>query len=65
LTEQLINYKPVSEPKRQFGFKWLGEQAEARRVREERTYRYVQWTFFAALAAVFVGVIGVLVTLLH
>jgi len=36
-----------------------------RRIREEQTYRYVQWTFFAALAAVVVGTIGVVVTLFH
>jgi hypothetical protein len=62
---QLVYYTPVPEPKRQFGFKWLGEEAQARRGREEQTYRYVQWTFFAALAAVIVGIVGVIVTLFH
>jgi hypothetical protein len=51
---------------------WVAEQvakeelqAQARRAREDKTYHYVQWTFFAALAAVIVGVIGVIVTLFH
>lgn len=55
----------IPEPKRQFGFHWLGEQARARNVRELRLYRYAKWTFVAAVAAVIVGVVGVLVTLLH
>jgi hypothetical protein len=56
---------PIPEAKRQFGFRWLGEQASKRRVREEKTYWYVKWTFWAALAAVGVGMIGVVVTVLH
>ena len=50
------------EPKRQFAFRWLRGKAKERKLREEQTYRYVQWTFWAALAAVFVGIIGVAVT---
>ena len=33
-------------------FRWLGDEAQARRLREENTYHYVRWTFFAAVAAV-------------
>ena len=51
------------EPTRQFAFRWLREQASARKLREEQTYRYVRWTFWAAVAAVIVGIIGVAVTL--
>jgi hypothetical protein len=51
------------EPKRQFAFRWLREQERTRRIREEQTYRYVQWTLLAAVAAVIVGIIGVAVTL--
>jgi hypothetical protein len=43
------------EPKRQFAFRWLGDQAVDRRLREKRIYEYVRWTFFAAVAAVVVG----------
>jgi hypothetical protein len=50
------------EPKRQFAFRWLREQENALRLREEQTHRYVRWTFWAAVAAVIVGIIGVVVT---
>ena len=55
----------TDEPKRQAAFRWLGVEAEARRLREEQTHHYVRWTFFAAVAAVIVGLIGVGLTLLH
>jgi hypothetical protein len=44
----------TDEPKRQAAFRWLGDEAQAR-LREERN---VRWTFFAAVAAVIVGLIG-------
>jgi hypothetical protein len=53
------------EAKRQAAFRWLGEVARARRVREVQTYNYARWTFFAAVAAVIVGIIGMITTLLH
>jgi hypothetical protein len=53
------------EAKRQAAFRWLGEQAHACRVREVQTYQYARWTFFAAVAAVIVGFIGIAVTLLR
>jgi len=37
----------------------LGDEAEVQRLREEQTHHYVRWTFFAAGAAVIVGLIGV------
>jgi hypothetical protein len=55
----------TDEPKRQAAFRWLGDEAAARRLREEQTHHYVRWTFFAAVAAVIVGLIGVGLTLLH
>jgi hypothetical protein len=55
----------TDEPKRQAAFRWLGVEAEARRLREEQTHHYVRWTFFAAVAAVIVGLIGVGLALLH
>jgi len=45
----------TDEPKRQAAFRWLGDEAQAQRLREEKTYHYVRWTFFAAIAAVIVG----------
>ena len=53
------------ERKRQAAFLWLSEQAKKRRERETQTFGYVRWTYYAAIAAVVVGVIGVAVTLLH
>ncbi len=55
----------ADEPKRQAAFRRLGDEAQARRLRDEKTYHYVRWTFFAAIAAVIVGLIGVGLTLLH
>jgi hypothetical protein len=55
----------IPEPMRQFGFRWLGEQAKARKQREADTFRYVKLTLWAAVAAVLVGVIGVAVTWFH
>jgi len=55
----------TDEPKRQAAFRWLGDEAEAQRLREERTHHYVRWTFFAAIAAVIVGLIGIGLTFLH
>jgi hypothetical protein len=51
------------EAKRQFAFRWLGDQAIERRVRDQQSYRYVRWTFFAAVAAVIVGIAGIVVTI--
>jgi hypothetical protein len=52
------------ERKRQHAFRWLRETEREREQRERSTHRYVQWTFWAAVAAVIVGIIGVAVTLL-
>ena len=54
----------ADEPKKQAAFRWLGDEAEEGRLREEKTHHYVRWTFFAAIAAVIVGLIGVGSTLL-
>ena len=53
------------EPKRQYAFRWLREQERERNVRDKQTYKYVRWTFWAAVAAVIVGIIGVTVTLIR
>jgi hypothetical protein len=50
------------EPKRLFTIRWLGEQEKDRNDQDRKTRCYVRWTFWAALAAVAVGVIGVAVT---
>jgi hypothetical protein len=40
-------------------FRWSGDEAEARRLKEEHTHHYVRWTFVGAFAAVIVGLTGV------
>jgi hypothetical protein len=55
----------ADEPKRQAAFRWWGDEVEARRLREEQTHHYLRWTFFAVIAVVIVGLIGVGLTLLH
>ena len=55
----------TDEPKRQAAFHWLADELEAQRLRKEQTPHYVQWTLFAAVAVVIVGLIMVGLTLLH
>jgi hypothetical protein len=50
------------ESKRKFAVRWLREKEIAREAREKAAHWYTKWTFFAAVAAVIVGIIGVLVT---
>jgi hypothetical protein len=52
-----------SEPKRQLAFRWLGDQAIERHARDKQTFVYVRRTYVAAVAAVLVGIIGILVTI--
>ncbi len=54
-----------TEPKRIFALRWLRENECARELREQETYRYTRRTFWAAVAAVIVGIIGIVATLLH
>jgi hypothetical protein len=46
------------EAKRLAAFRWLSEQARSRRNREVCTLRVAWWTLIAAIAAVLVGIIG-------
>jgi len=38
-----------------FAFRWLSEQERSQKAREEQTYKFVRWTFFAAVAGIAVG----------
>jgi hypothetical protein len=53
------------ETKRQAAFRWLGDKAGERTVREEDTLWYARWTFFAAIIGVIVGLCGILAAILH
>jgi hypothetical protein len=55
-------HMPFPEPKREFAFRWLLEKENAKTLREEELYGYAKWTFWAAVGAVLVGIIGILVT---
>lgn len=48
---RLVYSFPIPELKRQFGFRWLGEQASSRRLREERTYHYTLGTLIVGTIA--------------
>jgi hypothetical protein len=53
------------EIKKQPAFRWLGDEAEVQRLREESTHHYLRWTFLAVIAAVIVGLIAFGLTFLH
>jgi hypothetical protein len=55
----------TDELKSQAALRWLGDQAEARRLQQEHTYHYVRWTFLVAFAAVIAGLITVGLALLR
>jgi hypothetical protein len=38
---------------------WSGDEAETQRLQEEHPHHYLRWTFFGAVAAMIVGLIGV------
>jgi hypothetical protein len=41
-----------SASKKQVAFRWLGDEIEARRLRQENTHHYVRWTYLVAVGAV-------------
>ena len=55
----------TDELKTQAAFRWLGDEAEAQRLRQERSYHYVRWTILVAIAAVIAGLIVVGLALLR
>jgi len=55
----------TDESKKQAAFRWLGDEAEARRLQQEHTYHYVRWAFLVALAALIAGLIAVGLALLR
>jgi hypothetical protein len=51
------------DPMMQVAFKWLRDKERQREGRDNKTFSYVKWTYYAAVAAVVVGVIGIVVGL--
>jgi hypothetical protein len=54
-----------SQPKRIFALQWLRQQERAGELREQEIHSYTRRTYWAAVAAVIVGIIGIVATLLH
>ena len=57
-----MRHGSFDEPKRQFAFRWLREKEKEAESQGAAAHWYAKWTFWAAVAAVVVGVIGVFVT---
>jgi hypothetical protein len=53
------------ETRKQTAFRWLGDEAEVQRLREEREHHYLRWIVLALIAAVIVGLIAIGLTFLH
>jgi hypothetical protein len=56
-------HRLYEEPRRQLAFRWLLQKEKEREARDQAMHWYSKWTFVAAVAAVIVGVIGILLTL--
>jgi hypothetical protein len=63
--KQHNNSLDSSAPKKEMAFRWLGDEVEARRLRQEHAHHYVRWTFFAAIGVVIAVLIAEGLTLLH
>jgi hypothetical protein len=48
------------DPQRLFALRWLREKEVDRANKDREMLRYVQWTLWAAVAAVIVGIIAIL-----
>ena len=59
-----IYYGPGNypDPKRLFALRWLRQKEVERECQEQTMRSYVRWTFWAAVAAAIVGILGALVT---
>jgi len=57
-----IYYGPgiYSDPKRLFAIRWFREKEVDRANKDRQMLCYVRWTFWAAVAAVIVGIIAIL-----
>ena len=55
----------LADEKSQAAFRWLGDEAEARRLQQVQTYHYIKWTFLIAVAVVIAGLIALGLSLLR
>ena len=54
-----------STAKKQVPLHWVGDEVEARRLRQDHAHHYLRWTFLAAIGAVIAILIAEGLTLLH
>jgi hypothetical protein len=54
-----------STSNKQAPLRWLGDEVEVRRLRQEHAHDYVRWTLLAAIGAVIAILIAEGLTLLH
>jgi hypothetical protein len=54
----------TSDAMQQFAFRWVREKETQRARREFAAFSYVKWTFWAAIAAAAIGIIGIATTML-
>jgi hypothetical protein len=52
------------ETRKQTAFRWLGDEAEVQRLREEREHHYLRWAVLTLIGAVIVGFIAMGLTFL-
>lgn len=55
----------AKESKGQASLRWSGDEAESRRLLDEQTHHYFQWTSVTVVAAVIVSLIIFSLTFLH
>ncbi len=55
----------ISGEMRNFAYRWFKEIDDACEARDRDAQWYSKWTFWAAVAAVVVGIIAVVATLMH
>ena len=53
------------EPKKHFALRWLREKEKRRETRDNTAQWYSKWTFWAAVAAAVLALIGIVVSIRH
>ena len=63
--DYLLNGSLTDDTTEETTFRWLGDESEVQRLREEREHHYLRWIVLALIAAVVVGLITIGLTFLH
>ena len=64
-TRDALSVGGFTDEKRQAAFRWLGDEAEAKRLQQQQTYHYIRWTFLIAVAVVIASLIALGLSLLR